>query len=215
MCDKTLHVISKAIYAYIYNSIINKGIKLIPRDEICSDLGIATITFSKYFKPLMERSIVKVIQTYMDGRFYHNTYTIDDTPPSQCHKPIKQDDKHQKIKRSAKSSKVTQNFSDEFEELWELYPRKQGKKPAFEKFNRVIKSGSATVEQIREGIIKYAKYAKEKDPKFVLMGSTFFNQERWNDNFDTLAEDNSYRAVYERLMKKNEPIEVNYKQIEL
>ena len=76
------------------------------------------------------------------------------------------------------------SFSDEFEKLWKLYPRKAGKKKALEAYKRSRKSG-ATFEQVQDGIQRYVESieANGTPKQFVLMGQTFFNQERWNDEF--------------------------------
>lgn len=76
------------------------------------------------------------------------------------------------------------SLSDEFEELWKLYPRKAGKKKAFESYKRSRKNG-ATFDQVKDGIQGYVESIKRNGtPKqYVLMGQTFFNQERWSDEF--------------------------------
>lgn len=76
------------------------------------------------------------------------------------------------------------SLSDEFEELWKLYPRKAGKKKAFESYKRSRKNG-ATFDQVKDGIQGYVESIKRNStPKqYVLMGQTFFNQERWSDEF--------------------------------
>lgn len=76
------------------------------------------------------------------------------------------------------------SLSDEFEKLWKLYPRKAGKKKAFESYKRSRKNG-ATFDQVKDGIQGYVESIKRNGtPKqYVLMGQTFFNQERWSDEF--------------------------------
>ena len=76
------------------------------------------------------------------------------------------------------------SLSDEFEKLWKLYPRKAGKKKAFESYKRSRKNG-ATFDQVKDGIQGYVEsIQKNGTPKqFILMGQTFFNQERWSDEF--------------------------------
>jgi len=76
------------------------------------------------------------------------------------------------------------SLSDEFDELWKLYPRKAGKKKAFEAYKRSRKNG-ATFDQVKDGIQRYVESIKRNGtPKqYVLMGQTFFNQERWSDEF--------------------------------
>lgn len=73
---------------------------------------------------------------------------------------------------------------DEFEELWKLYPRKEGKKDAYKAYKKAIKEGT-TNEQIRQGIENYKAWLKVKnETTYIKQGSTFFNGEHWNDEFD-------------------------------
>ena len=75
--------------------------------------------------------------------------------------------------------------SQEFNELWELYPRKEGKKAAFASYQRAKKKGN-TFEDVRAGILNYLDYIKTKkiEPQFIKQGSTWFNGEHWNDEYD-------------------------------
>ena len=76
------------------------------------------------------------------------------------------------------------SYTEQFEYLWDLYPNKKGKKKAQAAFERAVKKG-ATVEQIREGIKAYIRYIKESgiEDRFIKMGSTFFMNESWNDDW--------------------------------
>ncbi|KRL02505.1 phage replisome organizer N-terminal domain-containing protein [Liquorilactobacillus capillatus] len=76
-------------------------------------------------------------------------------------------------------------LSDNFDKLWSLYPKKERKKDAFNAYKRVIKKG-VTNKQIQDGIVAYKKYIEVKDTekKFIAQGGTWFNQERWNDEYD-------------------------------
>ena len=71
-----------------------------------------------------------------------------------------------------------------FERCWSEYPRKCGKKKAFEAFKRSIKHG-ATVEEILIGIRYYNEDIDRKQlpEKYIKMGSTFFQGECWTDEY--------------------------------
>ena len=75
--------------------------------------------------------------------------------------------------------------SQEFEDLWSKYPRKEGKKAAFASYQRAKKKG-ATFEDVHTGILNYLDYIKAKkiEPQFIKQGSTWFNGEHWNDEYD-------------------------------
>ena len=76
---------------------------------------------------------------------------------------------------------------DNFDKLWEIYPRKVGKKAARTSFNRLPKK---TQEECIEGVKKYIKqisiYGTEKP--FIKHASTFINGEHWEDEFETQIE---------------------------
>lgn len=76
----------------------------------------------------------------------------------------------------------------DFENLWSLYPRKEGKKQALSAYKRAIKAG-VSVETIRKGIEAYISYIQREKvkPQYIKMGSTWFNGECWNDNYGPFA----------------------------
>lgn len=77
----------------------------------------------------------------------------------------------------------------EFEDLWSLYPRKDGKKDAIRHYQRARKNGT-TFEQVKAGILNYCEYLKREkvEQRFIMMGSTWFNGEHWNDEYKSNRE---------------------------
>lgn len=76
----------------------------------------------------------------------------------------------------------------EFEELWELYPNKKGKKEAFNsycKYRKSLNDDYATKEDIRKGIENYNNYIKTNyvQDRFIKYGSTFFEERAWEDDY--------------------------------
>ena len=81
-------------------------------------------------------------------------------------------------------------IAERFEALWAEYPKKQGKKNAFESYQRALKEG-ATDEVIADGIKRYKDYiaSRPDGKKYTLDGSTYFYQKRWEDEYDTNTAD--------------------------
>lgn len=81
-------------------------------------------------------------------------------------------------------TKKSNNIMADFESLWELYPRKLGKKKALDAYARAIKKG-VSYETIKKGIENYNKQinANKTEPAFIKHGSTWFNGECWNDEY--------------------------------
>lgn len=72
-----------------------------------------------------------------------------------------------------------------FDEAWEAYPKKQGRKEAEIAYLRAIKSG-VKHEDIMAGIEAYKAYlAREKiQEQYIKQGSTFFKQAAWADDYE-------------------------------
>lgn len=77
-------------------------------------------------------------------------------------------------------------LSEDFGKLWKLYPRKKGKQKAFKSYKKAIKKG-ITNKQIQDGIVAMIREAKLNgtSEQFLPYGSTWFNQESWDDEYST------------------------------
>ncbi len=80
------------------------------------------------------------------------------------------------------SASVLQN---DFDSIWKDYPNKKGKAKAFAEYKKAIKTG-VTKETIQTGVTNYALEVKNKrtSPEYVAHGSTWFNNKRWEDDYD-------------------------------
>lgn len=80
----------------------------------------------------------------------------------------------------------TQIYESEFEQLWALYPKKQGKKAALRHYKAWRKqSKDNTFEVMKEKLEKYIRFLKLKQTplEYTLNGSTWFN-DRFDDDLD-------------------------------
>ena len=91
------------------------------------------------------------------------------------------------------NTRANSTLKSDFEKLWKLYPKKIGKKPAFAAYKRAMtrKKNPATNRQIQDGIVAYRQLINSKgtEKRFVKDGSTFFNQESWNDYLEVVKEE--------------------------
>lgn len=80
----------------------------------------------------------------------------------------------------------TQIYESEFEQLWALYPKKQGKKASLRHYKAWRKqSKDNTFEVMKEKLEKYIRFLKLKQTplEYTLNGSTWFNG-RFDDDLD-------------------------------
>lgn len=82
-------------------------------------------------------------------------------------------------------------YEKEFDALWELYPRKQGKKKALEHYIKARKDGT-TYEEVEQGIFAYARLCRveQREDRYIKHASTFFSQRAWLDDFTTASPKN-------------------------
>lgn len=74
----------------------------------------------------------------------------------------------------------------EFETLWKMYPRKIGKPKALKAYQRAVKKG-VTFETVKAGLEAYCRHieANKTETAYIKHGSTWFNGECWNDEYNT------------------------------
>lgn len=177
---------------------------------------VTTVTASNWVNHLKERGYIDVEMIY-DGkqikerRIFVNSNPIKEnfnTPKEKVEDPIKENFKRgikEKFKENITSINNTSNnrstakavdrvsdkqLKEDFEKLWKLYPRKEGKKKAFEAYKRAIKKDT-TNKDIQTGIVSYLKHinAQGVAKQYIKQGSTWFNGECWNDEY--VVDDNS------------------------
>jgi len=120
--------------------------------------------------------------------------TIPEPPPDNDvtresrveHAPLKGRERNN-IKKTKQKKSDEVEYSEEFLEFYELYPRKEDKKPAAIKYQKIVSNDEATHEQIMAGAKKYVAYirAKNKDDDFIKLPSTWLNKASWNNEYQT------------------------------
>lgn len=130
----------------------------------------------------------------------------------------KNNTKEKLITKQKDNKSSEKEIQEDFEKLWKLYPNKKGKKNAFAAYKRAVKKG-VTNKEIQDGIVKYKKQIEVQgtEPRFIAQGSTWFNQERWNDEYDTKSvpvRRNSYGAphVEEKVPDWNKQVQKSSKK---
>ena len=192
MQDKNLSIATKAVYSY-FCSFTGAGDSCFPtRKKICFDLNISNDSLSKYLQQLVNNGYLQIKQIKENGRFSHNVYTLPDMK-LPCPKISdteetergKTDTKSNSIKsNNVSKNNIENNIISEFETLWKMYPRKQGKTKALKAYQKAIKEG-VSFETVEQGIKDYCEYIKKSKTKaeYIKHGSTWFNGYCWNDEY--------------------------------
>ena len=75
-------------------------------------------------------------------------------------------------------------MSQDFDLWYSTYPRHIAKISARTAYDRTIKKGLATAEQLLKGAIAYAATVAGSDPKFTKHPTTWLNGGCWDDEYD-------------------------------
>lgn len=84
----------------------------------------------------------------------------------------------------AKKSKKRNDYPDNFEEFWRIYPRHEDKKKAFTVWQKALKGG-ATADEIIAGAARYAKYRAGEPEQYTKHPSTWLNGDCWENEYST------------------------------
>ena len=90
-----------------------------------------------------------------------------------------------KLNQVKKREVKTKEYAAEFEPIWKIYPRKEGKKNALQYYSRSRKAG-ASAEEITAGVKRYdekMKYEK-RESQYIKTGGNFFREELWKESHE-------------------------------
>lgn len=83
-------------------------------------------------------------------------------------------------------------YISEFEAIWKLYPRKEGKAKARESFIKLRKKHS--LEELQRAVERYKEVTKDENKKYIKHASTFFNggyEDYLDENYTEVVKDNT------------------------
>lgn len=121
-----------------------------------------------------------------------NKYNIEDNSEYNSNNSCASDDAgvSEKVDKSKKTKEKDTQIAKDFEEIWQVYPRKIGKKEAFRHYKAWLKqSKSNTKEVMLEKVKAFAKYIllKGTAKDYIPYGSTWFNS-RVDDDYTSDAD---------------------------
>lgn len=210
--NKDLTPTEKLLLAEI-SSFAKNGVCFASNEHFADFLGISKKHVSKLVSKLARMNLISVDLVYKEGTFEVDKRTItpirieadtpthtgvdplliqEDTPPLLGVEPprteayYKEQYKIQVKEQDKIQVKDKNKYEREFEQLWAKYPRKLGKKKAFDSFVKARKVKKVPYEVIESGLYRYIDYLKSlgTDEEFIQHGSTWFNQEKWQDEYE-------------------------------
>ncbi|WP_123032060.1 helix-turn-helix domain-containing protein [Lacticaseibacillus paracasei] len=198
--DKQLPQGAKLLYSEITALSNKNGYCWASNDYFAKLYSVSIGTIKSWLKCLEDNSYIRRVIKYKSGskeveqRFISLAPRSENLPPSVRKLTHPRSENCPENNTSInKNIRASSTLESDFEKLWKLYPKKIGKKPALAAYKRVMsrKKNPATNRQIQDGIVAYRQLIKSKgtEKRFVKDGSTFFNQEAWNDYLEVVKEE--------------------------
>lgn len=188
--DKNIRPNAKLLYGEITALCNEKGFCWANNQYFAELYEVSKTSISLWIKELVDNDYISTELIYKEGskEILHRYLRIVNDPTQQKLNTPPQ----QKLKDNTtsfnttinnKGDKTSTTLMEDFEKLWKLYPNKKGpKKKAYASYCRAIKNGT-TNKQIQDGILKYKKYLEVEDWQKPAHGSTWFSNERWEDDY--------------------------------
>jgi hypothetical protein len=146
---------------------LNKGVK--PANKV------SAITLWRWLKVLEKMGNIELktnnkftVVTVENWGLYQDTESENEQQMNN-----KRTTNEQQMNTNKNVKNVKEEYIDEFEIIWQLYPNKKGKAAAMKKYPSLRSKHS--FEDLQRAVKKYADDVKGQDVKYIKHGSTFFN----------------------------------------
>ena len=197
--DKRLKPNEKLLFSEITALSNKRGYCNASNNHFAKLYDVTTVTASNWVNHLKDLGYIDVEMIY-DGkrikerRIFVNSNPVKknfNTPKEKIEYPIKNNfgggikKKFKDNNTSINNTSINNQLEEDFEKLWKLYPRKEGKKKAFEAYKRAIKNGT-TNKEIQTGIVNYLTQIRVQrtNKQYIKQGSTWFGGECWDDEYN-------------------------------
>lgn len=141
----------------------------------------------------------KLVKLYKEYRSQSASSTPDSpaTVPQSVPQPVPQTVPHKyllvpdnDLTSNNNTSRAETSFEQDFEKLWNAYPRRSGKAKAKAAYSQAILAQETTADAIMTKIDEYKAQIKAKNtgPAYIKTGGNWFDEKGWLDDYDTTPE---------------------------
>jgi predicted transcriptional regulator len=155
-------------------------------EQIQRETGLGRHSINEGRKNLEELGWLETMQSKRaDGKYEKKTWILKDPTAAgfpRTEIPVTAKSAHKNTNKELKNTNKENSDdveSSEWLEFWEIYPRKDNKKPAMTAFRNLPKKKQLLAI---EGAKAYAR-SELPEPKFIPQAATWLNQERWLNDY--------------------------------
>ena len=203
--DEDLTPNAKLLYGEVTALCNEKGYCWASNSYFANLYGVSNVSISKWINQLVKNGYLTSQIEYKEGSkeiLYRYLRIVNDpikekfnTPPTKVNDPIKEKFKdnntvnntyNNTFNKQPDNKLPEKDLKSDFDSIWKEYPNKKGKAKAFTAYKKAIKDGVDN-KTIINGISAYKKEIeiKRTEPEYIAHGSTWFSQQRWEDDYQT------------------------------
>lgn len=197
---------AKLVYVYLEGRLNEQGICWPSHATAASEIGVSEASVKRAVSWLRDNDLV-VVTRKSKGYGTFNIYELpkrlpvhlqpkdhDDLlgPKDQDEVPKGQEDPYQKVTVTYKEEPLEEQPMEEeplsrFDEFWNVYDKKTGKKTAARRYEAALKKRGVTEQLLIDAAGEYIDWQKSqgKHPEFTKDPATWLNGEHWNDERQT------------------------------
>lgn len=187
--DKSLSLEARGLLTYLLSK---PGDWHIHKSQLQDEFGIGRNRLDRIFDELIDGGYAERIENRNAGKFSSVDWVIHPSPLHRKPSAVQPTAVNRGTVISTYKGKITKEREIQrkdttnalFGQVWDVYPRKTNRKGAEAAFTARLGEG-ITVEQLTQATENYAKVRRGQDPKFTMLGATFYGpNERWRDYLD-------------------------------
>ena len=203
--DENLTPNAKLLYGEVTALCNEKGYCWAGNSYFANLYGVSNVSISKWINQLVKQGYLTSEMQYKEGSkeiLHRYLRIVNDpikekfnTPPTKVNDPIKEKFKdnntinntiNNTYNKQTSNKLPEKDLKSDFDSIWKEYPNKKGKAKAFTAYKKAIKDGVDN-QTIINGISYYKKEIeiKRTEPEYIAHGSTWFGQQRWEDDYQT------------------------------
>lgn len=199
--DKDLTPNAKLLYGEITALCNERGYCWSENSYFAELYGVSNTSISKWINLLVQKGYLSSEITYKEGtkqidkRYLRIVaYPIEEklnTPIEEKLKGNNTDVNNTSNNTDSKKKykRKSEDYEVEFEEIWDLYPRKEAKAVALKHYISARKRGTS-LETIKQGLDRYIEYCRVNkiEKKYIKSGGNWFKEELWTNQYEITKE---------------------------
>lgn len=151
--------------------------------RLCEDTEMSRASVTRRLNLLEQKGFI--LRTQRDQQSTLYTLSLTETSLSLTETGGSLSQRHEPISNNLSKNQEDILVTQQFEDWWQHYPKKNGKGQARVAYRAAVKK--VTHEELIEAAIRFSQQCQHKEKQFIPHASTWLNGERWLDEDESTS----------------------------